>query len=105
MGGNARKIGSGMSPQISPDGKLLAYISDAQVWLTSLSDTSAKPEKLFQSRGNQTSLQWSPDGQMIAFVSDRDDHSFIGVYQLNSKSVRFIETSIDSDLSPAWSPD
>lgn len=102
---NPRKISAGTAPQISPDGKLLAFVSGAQVWLVSLTDTSAKPQKLFQSRGTQSNLQWSPDGQSIAFVSSRGDHSFVGVYRLNDKTVSFVDTGIDFDRSPAWSPD
>jgi len=103
--GNPKKISNGFSPRISPDGKHVAFISGAQIWLTSLTDTSVKPEKLFQSRGTQSNIQWSPDGQAIAFVSNREDHSFVGIYQLGNKMVKFVESSIDFDLSPAWSPD
>jgi len=104
-GGELKKINTGTGPQISPDGKLLAFISGGQIWLASLTDTTAKPQKLFQSRGNQSGIQWSPDAQAIAFVSNRVDHSFIGLYQMTSKAVQFIETSVDLDGYPAWSPD
>ncbi len=103
-GKNQRRISSGASPRISPGGKLLAYITGSQVWLASLADTSMKPYKLFQSRGNQSNIVWSPDGKAIAFVSSRGDHSFIGLYHLDNKSVSFVETSIDLDVSPVWSP-
>lgn len=99
-----RRIGSGTSPRISPDGKLLAYIAGGQIWLAPLADTSVKPYKLFQSRGNQSNIVWSPNENAIAFVSNRGDHSFIGLYYLDNKSVRFVETSIDLDISPVWSP-
>ena len=104
-GSNARKISSGAAPRISPDGRLVAFILGKQVWLASLIDTADKPIKLFQSRGSQANIQWSSDGERLAFVSNRDDHSFIGVYELKDKSVRFIEASIDMDMSPVWSPD
>ena len=100
-----RKITTGNSPQISPDDKSLAYISGGQIWLTSLTDTAAQPQKLFQSRGSQSAIQWSPDGHAITFVSDRGDHSFVGLYQIASKALQFVETSLDLDGYPAWSPD
>ncbi len=103
-GTTQRRISSGASPRISPDGKLLAYITGGQVWFASLADTSVKPYKLFQSRGNQSNIVWSPDAKAIAFVSNRVDHSFIGLYHLDNKAVSFVETSIDLDVSPVWSP-
>jgi dipeptidyl aminopeptidase/acylaminoacyl peptidase len=41
----------------------------------------------------------------IAFVSDRVDHSFIGIYDLRTREVRFLSPSVDLDTSPTWSPD
>ena len=103
--GQLRKISTGNSPQISPDDKSLAYISGGQIWFASLTDTAAQPYKLFQSRGSQSAIQWSPDGHAISFVSDRGDHSFVGLYQIASKALQFVETSLDLDGYPAWSPD
>jgi dipeptidyl aminopeptidase/acylaminoacyl peptidase len=104
-GSNLRKIISGSYYKVSPDGKSLAYSSAGQIWITSLTDTAAKPEKLFQSRGGQAQFRWSPDGSMLAFVSDRGDHSFIGIYHFTTKSVSFVEASMDNDIYPSWSAD
>ncbi|MES2882175.1 MAG: S9 family peptidase, partial [Bacteroidota bacterium] len=90
--GNLRKIATGFGAEISPDGKSLAYVAGGQVWLASLTDTSLKPYKLFQSRGNQAQLSFSPDGKQLAFVSGRGDHSFIGAYNFINKTVAYIET-------------
>ncbi|TMI94871.1 MAG: S9 family peptidase [Bacteroidetes bacterium] len=104
-GSQLRKIVAGSNFKISPDGKRLAYTSQGQVWILSLADTVSKSEKLFQSRGGQSQIRWSPDGTMIAFTSNRGDHSFIGVYHLDTKNVSFAETSMDNDTYPTWSPD
>jgi Tol biopolymer transport system component len=92
-GTNLRKIANGSSPQISPDGNTAVYISGGQIWSASLTDTSAKPVKLFQSRGGQSDLTWSPDNHSLAFTSNRGDHSFVGIYHFDSKKVNFVETS------------
>jgi len=104
-GSQLYKIGQGSSPLISPDGKLLVYLQKGQVWLAGLEDTMTGNKKLFQSRGNITQMRWSPDGSKLTFVSDRDDHAFIGIYDFAKQTVRYIETSMDRDQYPVWSPD
>ena len=104
-GSQLRKIVAASSFKISPNGKTLAYISGGQIWTTSLTDSLDKAEKLFQSRGSQSQIRWSPDGTMIAFTSGRNNHSFVGIYSFTTKTVNFIETSVDNDEYPTWSPD
>jgi len=104
-GNGLRKVTAGSYYKLSPDGKTLASPYQGQIWTLSLTDTSSKDQKLFQSRGGQSQFRWSPDGNMLAFVSDRGDHSFVGIYNFLKKSVDFIETSVDHDTYPVWSPD
>ncbi len=103
--GSLRKIGAGTSPRISPDGKMVAYLSSGQVWIAGLSDTTQTARKLFQARGSQSQLRWSPDGKRLAFQSQRGDHAFIGVYDLPANQVFFPDPSADIDGYPTWSPD
>ncbi len=86
-GGEPRKVDAGDSPKISARGTL-AYVRDGQIWLTPL-DGSDKPTQLVI-RGQNRSEQWSPDGSRLAFVSTRGDHSFIGIYDVASKEVKFL---------------
>lgn len=104
-GTRLRKLGPGVYPKISPDGKTLAYLNGGQVWTLSLTDTSVKAQKLFQSRGSQGQIRWSPDGKKIVFSSGRGDHAFIGLYDFEKKSYSFIDPSIDIDDEPAFNTD
>jgi dipeptidyl aminopeptidase/acylaminoacyl peptidase len=102
-GKNLKKIATGFYPRPSPKGNVIAYLSGGQVWTVGLD--SLQSSKLFQTRGTQSSIRWSPDGSKIAFVSTRGDHSFVGVYDFNSKSIGFLTPSNDLDGFPVWSPD
>jgi dipeptidyl aminopeptidase/acylaminoacyl peptidase len=103
-GGAPRKLGEGHSPAVSPRGNALAYIFKDQVWLTKL-DTEAKPEQLIHDKGKCRSLRWAPNGSRLVFVSGRGDHSFVVAYDFASRSVRYLDPSVDQDVEPAWSPD
>ncbi|MEO0572981.1 MAG: prolyl oligopeptidase family serine peptidase [Bacteroidota bacterium] len=60
---------------------------------------------LFQIRGSVSNIKLSPDKSKIAFVNGRGDHSFIGIFDLESKKLVFLSPSIDLDSNPVWSPD
>jgi dipeptidyl aminopeptidase/acylaminoacyl peptidase len=53
----------------------------------------------------QSQPKWSPDGRKIAFVSTRTDHSFIVVYDVATRSVKYMSPSVDFDTMPMWMPD
>src|SRR5690606_3632335 len=40
-----------------------------------------------------------------AFVSNRENHSFIGVYDMTTHTVSYLSPSVDFDTAPVWSPD
>ncbi|HTK09472.1 MAG TPA: S9 family peptidase [Ktedonobacteraceae bacterium] len=104
-----------MSPQISPDGSLLAYTLQAKskkdlhptadIWLKTVDDSSRQ----FTSGDTfDHHPKWSPDGSQIAFLSDRANRGFSQLYLIavnggeakaltSTKSKRNIETF-------SWSP-
>jgi dipeptidyl aminopeptidase/acylaminoacyl peptidase len=104
-GGTPRDIGEGNAGAISPSGDVIAYLLKGQIWTVSLKDAAAKPQQLFQGRGEEQDLRWSPDGSALAFVSARDDHSFIGVYRFATKTLEYLMPATYSDSDPVWSPD
>ena len=103
-GGEARRLGDGAAPAISPRSDRVAFVWKEKVWWAPL-DGSQKAAQAFVARGNCGSLRWSPDGGRLAFVSARGDHSLVGVFDPGKKSVRYVAPDVDRDFEPAWSPD
>ncbi len=109
-GGAPWRVCAGNNPVLSPDGKWLLVVKDNFIYRVRLEDWSAAgepltPELLFKAQGRSGNPRWSPDGQRIAFVSDRDDHSFVGVFDLASRKITWLAPSVDRDSDPVWSPD
>src|SRR5260370_1283953 len=110
-GGGAWRVADAANPEIAPDGSSILFIKDGQIFHARL--TRAKPasavdrgEKAFITEwGVQSELKWSPDGRKIAFVSTRVDHSFIVVYDVATRSVKYMTPSVDFDTSPMWMAD
>jgi len=102
QGGDPQKIDAGHSPEVSSKG-ICAYQRDGALWLAPL-DGKGKPTQLMV-RGTNFGQRWSPDGNQLAFVSSRGDHSFISVYDANTKKVHFIAPTVDSDSNAEWSAD
>lgn len=104
-GGALRKIAEGSSPEVSPTGDTVAFVRGGQIWIARLRGDSSRAEQIAKLRGAPSSLRWSPDGRRLAFTSNRQRHSFIGVWEFVSQSLRYIDPSTDEDDAPAWSPD
>jgi len=107
------RLSAGANPALSPDGRWVIWIKSGQVFGVPIPPPgTAEPgsedgdlQPLFRTWGTNSDACWSPDGRKIAFVSDRQDHSFIGVYDLSSRGIIYLAPSVDRDTSPTWSGD
>jgi dipeptidyl-peptidase 4 len=107
VGGRGGRAGG---PELSPDGKYVVFPKDGQLYrartargAVAAMDTGGVP--FIREWGAQGGAQWSPDGSKIAFVSTRENHAFIGIYDMKTRKVDFISPSTDFDGAPVWSPD
>ena len=98
------KITQGNSPLFYPDGLKMLFSRGGQIYETSL-EINAVPKLLFTGRGTNYNPKFSPNGNEILFTSDRGDHSFIGIYSLATKKIRWISPDVSNDAFPNWSPD
>lgn len=101
-GGGQQMLTTGDNPKLSPLDYTIAYIKNRQIWTTSIN--GGDDSQLFEIKGSISDFEWSPDGRKILFSVNRNTHSLIGVYEVESKTIQYIEPSFSRDGMPKWSP-
>jgi dipeptidyl aminopeptidase/acylaminoacyl peptidase len=102
--GSIKNHGKGYAPLFHPAGKDVYFLQSGAIYSKSL-EGSEDPKKVLIARGSASQLTFSPDGKFLAFSSSRNDHAFVGIWDLEKQTLRFPETSLDHDSYPAWSTD
>ncbi|MFC1553851.1 prolyl oligopeptidase family serine peptidase [candidate division KSB1 bacterium] len=101
------------SPQLSPDGKWVAYVvtvydkpnnsGNSDIWLVSVD--SKEKRQLTASPNTDTNPKWSPDGNQIAFMSTRDGSAQIYLIPVSGGEARKISDVSTGAGGIIWSPD
>ena len=100
-------------PQISPDGKTIAYVREANdimtdrarptIWVVDVA--SGKQHPLLAGSGSYFSPRWSPDGTRLAYVASDGGSPQLYVRWMNSGESARITGLPSSPSAIAWSPD
>jgi dipeptidyl aminopeptidase/acylaminoacyl peptidase len=101
-------------PQVSPDGKTVAYVvaavdlsansTSSSIWLAPTSGKGT-PRQLTNTTKKDKHPRWSPDGKHILFESNRSGSTQLWVIDVGGGEARQL-TTISTDASDAlWSPD
>jgi len=100
-------------PQISPDGRLVAYVvgtvdlagnkSSSSIWLAPTD--GGEPRPLTNTTKKDRAPRWSPDGKQILFESSRSGDTQLWIIDLAGGEARQVTNLSTEASSPTWSPD
>src|SRR5213082_1748285 len=100
------------NPQLSPDGKWVAYtvteqsLKDnrgiARIWLADVASGAVR--QLTAGPGSDRQPRWSPDGRTLAFVSTRENGAQLWVLPIAGGEARRVTSLADGVFDPLWLP-
>lgn len=96
-----------MSPNWSPDGQKIAYVSfestRPRIYMQELA--TGGREMLTEFTGINSSPVFSPDGTKMAMVLSKDGNPDIYVMDLRTRDLRRVTNHFAIDTEPSWTPD
>ncbi len=107
------RLESASNPQISPDGKSVAYVRVTadpmadrfrrSIWM--VDETGASHWPIAQGKGSYSSPVWSPDGRTLAYSASEEGASEIRLFDIASRRSATLSRLPSGAASLSWSPD
>jgi len=92
-------------PVWSPDGSLLAFNREGDMWIRSVAGGEARRVVEDAHAGGNGSPAWSPDGTRMAFTTSKSGFSQVGVIEVATGKVTVVTYEPREHADVAWSPD
>src|SRR6185295_2935066 len=100
-------------PQLSPDGKWVAYTVAApslqdnrnvsRVWVEEVATVLSR--QVTNGPGSDRQPRWSPDGKTLAFVSTRENGAQVWLLPIAGGDARKVSSLAEGASDPLWLPD
>jgi WD40 repeat protein len=94
----------GQQTRVSPNGKIIAYISN-QYELMLLNRDSGTKRHLASLGSLVLNPAWSPDGRALAYMSLRDGSADIWMISVDGSVNKRLTNDPSNDFQPCWHPD
>ena len=91
------------SPEWSPDGARIAYVSGNAVWVVNADGSNSR--RIASGAFWNGGVSWSPDGSRIAFVRGDAGESVVVLIDIDGLRSDVVVDLPGADLNPRWSPD
>lgn len=102
------EIGADTDPDLSPDGKQIAFASTRHTRTSDIYVKKANGQtvtRLTSDPGNDIQPVYSPDGKFIAYASDRSGNWDLYVMTSDGQKPFQVTSSLVHEIHPSWSPD
>lgn len=99
--GEASVLAEGLQPELSPDGQLLIYTREGDLWYRRM-DGSSDPRPLMETPAREELPRISPSGDLLAYVSNESGRDEVYVRRFPSGDGRWQVSEGGGDF-PRWS--